>query len=130
VALLVAAAFLLAAASASASWGWEGVVGAGGNGNGQCPLYSGQSACSPYDYWDRINAANSIYTGGTTLAGFETSSVIRGVYMHQGDERIVYASALYLGGSLIKGHQTWCSWNFFECYNAWTYAYVWFRVYP
>jgi hypothetical protein len=116
---------------ATASWGWEGTVG-WGRGNGSCSLYSGQSACSYYAYWDRINAYSKPISGfgyATVLAGFENSTTIRGVYMAPGDERVVYASALYMGGWYIQGQVTWCTWAP-QCDTGGAYADVWFRVYP
>jgi hypothetical protein len=107
---------LTAAASAMTS-GWQGRVGIG-LGNGQCPFYSGQSACSPYAAWYRINAAHKGgHCSGTVLAGFENSSAIRGVYLDPFESQVVYEANLFASGANVKGTVTFCTW-LTRCVNA------------
>lgn len=120
------AALSLGAGLAGAyDWGWRGYVG-NGLGNGACPLYTSQSACSPWNYFAQVNAAN--YVGDRVLAGLESSSLIRGKYLDGGQSRIIYASELGMGGWYTRAHTTWCNWG--DCF-AWQFGYadVWFRAF-
>jgi hypothetical protein len=132
----VAMLTLVGIASAT-TWAWNGRVGVG-LGNGQCPLYAGQSACSPYDNWFRNNAAHkgtdwSSTCGGDVLAGFENSSTIRGIYLEAGQSGIAYKASFFSPGASLKGTVTFCTWAP-SCYSpahcgAQNYpANVWFQV--
>jgi hypothetical protein len=57
-AIVATVAMLTVVGIASATtWAWTGNVGIG-LGNGECPLYAGQSSCSPYANWYKNNAAH------------------------------------------------------------------------
>jgi hypothetical protein len=122
---------LVVAGSARAgTYGWEGWLGPG-SGNGQCPLYSGQAACTPnWNYWYQINAANKVppYGADKILAGFETSSVIRGIYLDAGQSGTDYSSSEGMGGWYVKSGATWCSW-LPSCAISGYAGDVWFRSY-
>jgi len=111
-------------------WGWQGNIGGSSHfNNGACPWYSSDSACSTWNYWTQINAANQ--GGDTILAGFETSSVVRGRWFDSGQSGIVYPSGLGMGGWYMKGHTTWCyAISGAPCWigGGGNGTYVWFQV--
>jgi len=76
------------------------------NGNGQCEYYSGDSSCSPWNYFVQTNTSNS--GPDTELAGQQTGSVIRGQYVGAGQSETIYGWEISMSGWYSKGHATWC----------------------
>lgn len=123
--LLLLAALALVPSAEGGTWGWEGTVGIGA-GNGECPRYSGQAACSPWNYWYQNNGAN--LEGDLVLVGYETTTVgPRGHYVNAGEETIVYPSELGMGGWYTRGTTTYCTWHP-SCTGPTGGAHIWFRV--
>jgi hypothetical protein len=127
-AVVFGAAFLVVltiSSAALATWGWQGSVGIG-SGNGQCYWYPGQSACGPSTAgWQYINAENAL--GGTVLAGFESTSAIRGSYINQNETIRVYQSSLGFGLAQTQGQVTFCTWST-SCFSVYGGADIWMQV--
>ena len=125
--VFASAAVVLAfpAVAKSEIFSWEGQVGPGA-GNGRCIYYVGQSACSGWNYWYQLNAANkSCPNGDVVFAGFQNNSTHRGVYLRPCESAITYPGDHSMGGYLKSG-VTWCTWRQ-DC-ASFGGATVWFRT--
>ena len=100
-------------------------LGRVGDNNGACPLYTTESACSPYSTgWFQNNVSNS--GPDDVHGGFENSSAIRGGYLSSGQASIFYEVNYFSSGANVKGEVTWCPGTGHTCnYGA---SSIWFQV--
>jgi hypothetical protein len=101
-------ALAVPAASSAGTWGWTGFVPGGEN--GACYFYSNEGVCSPLENFSYMDFSFEPYNeNDVVLAGYETSSAVRGKYEVNGSGSDVLYQSDYFASGPTKAGVTFCA---------------------